>query len=198
MPLRYLFAIMFLMTCSLLFAQLPKEVIDSCYEAPHNHSISYMYRPGNLRHMAPFSASPTNSNVSYMGLPGRYDYKKIKDSEERYQFDANMRHFSIEDNQYFVRDNTWIKLSDAINHSNHSIAEPGNINTPMMVAKITFNKNDYLCISSSLFVNGSLAAVGEYYIVENAFDYEKKIQLYYYFFDREFVDLVRIRDGWDS
>ncbi|HFN0434706.1 TPA: hypothetical protein ACR25I_002304, partial [Legionella pneumophila] len=47
----------------------------------------------------------------------------------------------------------------------------------LKVAKITFNKKDYLCISGSLCVNGSLAAVGEYYIVENAFDYDKKLQL---------------------
>ncbi|HDU8596120.1 TPA: hypothetical protein RG676_003070, partial [Legionella pneumophila] len=66
------------------------------------------------------------------------------------------------------------------------------------VAKITFNKKDYLCISGSLCVNGSLAAVGEYYIVENAFDYDKKLQLYYYFFDKEFVEMVRIRDNWNG
>ncbi|CZG66847.1 TPA: hypothetical protein ACG3NF_001187 [Legionella pneumophila] len=199
MFLKYLIVIMFLMTSSLLFAQLPKEIVVACHEGETpNDSVSYMYLPGNLRILVPISKTPTNSSISYTPLPGSFDYKKIKGSEERYEFDVNMRHFSIEDNQYFVRDNSWIKLSDAINHSNHPIAEPGNINNPMMVAKITFNKKDYLCISGSLCVNGSLAAVGEYYIVENAFDYDKKLQLYYYFFDKEFVEMVRIRDNWDG
>ncbi|HFL3897076.1 TPA: hypothetical protein ACG3J2_002919 [Legionella pneumophila] len=187
------------MTGSLLFAQLPKEVVASCYEEEMpDDRVSYMHLSDNLQLLAPISKMPTNSSVSYMHLPGGYDYQEIKGSKERYEFDVNMRHFSIEDNQYFVRDNDWIKLSDAINHSNHPIAKPGNINNPMMVGMITFNKKDYLCISGSLFVNGSLAAVGEYYIVENAFDYDKKLQLYYYFFDKEFVEMVRIRDNWDS
>jgi hypothetical protein len=195
MRLKYLLAIMLLMTSSLLFAQLPQEVITSCYEGEvPEESVSDMYLSDNFRYLISFSTNPTDSGVSYMDLPGNYDYEKIKDSEERYQFEVNMRNFSIEDHKFFVRDNNWIKLSSAINHSNHSIAKPGNINNPISVAMITFNKKDYLCMSGSLFENGPLAAVGEYYIVENAFDYDKKLQLYYYFFDKEFVEMVRIRD----
>ncbi len=200
MLLKYLFTITFLITSSIAFAQLPKEVIDSCHdgEADNRDSAIYMYLPNDLWRLAPLSITPVKNGVEHIELYGSYDYEEINGSEERYQFDFFMHHFSIEDNQYFVRSDSRTKLSDAINHSNHSIAKPGNINNFMTVAKITFNKKDYLCISGSLFQNGALAAVGEYYIVENAFDYDKKIRLHYYFFDKEFVEMVRIRDNWDG
>lgn len=107
MLLKYPIAIMFLMTSSLLIAQLPKEIVVSCHEGETpNDSVSYMYLPGNLWLLASISKIPTNSSISYISIPGSFDYKKIKGSEERYEFDANVRHFSIEDNQYFVRDNS--------------------------------------------------------------------------------------------
>ncbi|HGH4060807.1 hypothetical protein SC867_09070 [Legionella pneumophila serogroup 2] len=71
------------MTSSLLFAQLPKEIVVSCHEGEtSNDSFSYMYLPGNLRILVPISKTPTNSSISYIPLPGSFDYKKIKGSED--------------------------------------------------------------------------------------------------------------------
>lgn len=200
MLIKYLFTITFLITSSIIFAQLPKEVIDSCHAgaADNSDSFIYMYLPNDLWCLAPRSIIPVKNGVEHRELYGSYDYEEINGSEERYQFGFFMHHFSIEDNQYFVRGDSRTKLSDAINHSNHSIAHPGNINNLMTVGKIAFNKKDYLCISGPLFQNGTFAAVAEYYIVENAFDYDKKIQLHYYFFDKEFVEMAKIRDNWDG
>ncbi|HAT1792268.1 TPA: hypothetical protein JBB31_10430 [Legionella pneumophila subsp. pneumophila] len=200
MLLKYLFTVTILITSSIVFAQLPKEVIDSCHDgvADNRDSVIYMYLPNDLRRLAPRSITPVKNDVEHIELGGSYDYEEINGSEERYQFDFFMHHFSIEDNQYFVRSDSRTKLSDAINHSNHSIAQPGNINNLMTVGKITFNKKEYLCISGPLYQNGTFAAVAEYYIVENAFDYDKKIQLHYYFFDREFVEMALIRDNGDG
>lgn len=200
MLLKYLFTITFLIISSIAFAQLPKEVIDSCHdgEADNSDSVIYMYLPNDLWCVAPLSIIPVKNDVEHRELYGSYDYEEINGSEERYQFDSFMHHFSIEDNKYFVRSGSRTKLSDAINHSNHSIAEPGYINNVMTIAKITFNKKDYLCISGPLSQSGKFAAVSEYYIVENAFDNDKKIQLHYYFFDKEFVEMTRIRDNWDG
>ena len=94
------------------------------------------------------------------------------------------------DNNYLILKSSRINLNTAQNHSVNPSYSPGADIAPTSDwLKITYNDNEYLCISVPLSPSGDGANVSQYYIVENAFNSSKPI-LHYYFFNRDIMPIA--------
>lgn len=159
------------------YAVPPKQVLESCQ-----------------------ALKAVDKNIKFVELNGLFDQTEIDDCDYRYRVKAKGYSFYTTlcgVPQLFVADHREISLSEAINKSLVAEIEPMTLNSISTWYKIDFKNTSYLCIRSAYGENGWAASVSQYYFVENAFDASQPLKLYYYFFDKEFIDQVRAR-GWTN
>jgi hypothetical protein len=157
----------------------PKEIIKSCHQR-----------------------QAVKPEIKLIELDGMFDYKEIQGCgyRQRYTVKTGKYYFYTEgcdDGQYFVAGNRKIKFENSVNKSSVVEIVPRRLTTVASWYKIQFKNKSYICMESALGENGWAAAVSQYYFVENAFDNNSPLQVYFYFFDKKFIDKVRNR-GWTN
>ena len=132
---------------------------------------------------------PRLSSIQLIELEGE-GTTKMNESDCRYQylFNDDGYHYGMEMCQgvfYLVINDKKLRADSAVNRSVNSEIKPGNpLTSSTLWAKIIQKDQSYLCIMAPLTESGQGAGLSQYYIVENAFDPNKKPILYYYFFEK--------------
>ncbi|KTD46924.1 hypothetical protein Lrub_1846 [Legionella rubrilucens] len=153
---------------NLVFADLPPEVIGSCKQH-----------------------KPVNSSVTFINIDPPEglgdDEPKCLNHAESTENSLNYGSIICNDENYLILKGSRINLKTAQNHSVNPSISPGADIAPVATwSKITFDNNDYLCISMPLSPSGTGASVEQYYIVENAYNNSTPI-IHYYFFNQEIM-----------
>lgn len=92
---------------------------------------------------------------------------------------------SCSNDNYLILKGTRYNLNTANNYSVNPAYSPGGaISQQSEWVKIVFNNIEYLCIQDEVSPSGKGADVGQYYIVENAFNASTPV-LNYYLFDQD-------------
>ena len=164
-----LLSTLLIQTC---FAKPPFEVLRSCIdEEPNNSSITIT----------------DIDNGSYSALPE-------KDCEEQFEISYNRDVYGsvmCNDKRYLIIASKKISLETAVNISMNPEIKPGLLYPDdSSWLKIDFNHQSYLCINGPLSQSGTGSAVGQYYIVENAFKKIGMPKVYYYFFNKDIIPIT--------
>lgn len=164
-----LVALLLLPSC---FAQPPFEVLRSCIdEKSYNNQVTINIKDD-----------------------GSYADNHEDNCEERFEvsFDNTMYGFVIcADISYLVVNEHKINLQNAENRSVNPEIKPGMLYpTDTSWSKIDFKNQSYLCLNGPISRSGTGSNIGQYYIIENAFDKNITPIIYYYFFNKEITPIT--------
>lgn len=182
---KLLLSALFSIIVSTGYSEPPKKVIESCREDKAIDStvkFKTLWVMYNIKNEDVKSICPKEQYKDIIGVKThkRFFYQEHCDSKE--YFLANKRRFSLE---------------KSISHSLSPEIEPYGVGYHSQWYLITYKNKKYICMSSGVGENGWAAAATQYYVVENAFDEHLPLKAYFYFFDKEFIDIVRAR-GWTN
>lgn len=175
--LRIILFFSFVLLTFTINAEPPKEVIRTCH-----------------------LGKPTSKKIQFDAVAWEGNYDNIEGCDNNTKVtigDSVFYNQYCDDGQYFVAGNRKKLFSKAINRSNTSLATPHGLGSIADWHLITLNHQAYLCIESAYGENGWAAAVGQYYIAENILSPNRPLNLYFYFFDKKFIEQVRDR-GWTN
>ena len=154
------------------FAQPPFEVLRSCVdEKPYNNKVTIHIKDD-----------------------GSYADNHEKNCEERFEvsFDNKMYGFvRCTDIPYLVVNDQKINLEKAENRSVNPEIKPGMLYpTDTSWSKIDFKNQSYLCLNGPISRSGTGSNIGQYYIIENAFEKNIIPIIYYYFFNKDIIPIT--------
>ena len=165
---KLIFGILYLLFLPNNYSEPPKEVINSCHQD-----------------------KAINSTIKLTELSGLYSYDKEKVSNcsdnpdlDIIGVEINNRSFyqgHCGDKIYFLTGNRKFDLKKSINHSLDISIEPNGVLYISNWYLIQYGNKNYICMASALGPNGWAAAVGQYYVVENGFEENKPLRIYFIF-----------------
>jgi hypothetical protein len=154
------------------FAQPPFEVLRSCVdEKPYNNKVTIHTKED-----------------------GSYTDNHEKNCEEPFEVSFDNKTYGFvrcADIPYLVVNGQTINLEKAENRSVNPEIKPGMLYpTDTSWSKITFKNQSYLCLNGPISRSGTGSNIGQYYIVENAFESNTKPTIYYYFFNKDIIPIT--------
>lgn len=154
------------------FAQPPFEVLRSCVdEKPYNSKVTIHIKDD-----------------------GSYANISEKNCEELFEVSFDNKIYGsvrCADIPYLVVNDQKINLEKAENRSVNPEIKPGILYpTDTSWSKIDFENRSYLCLNGPISRSGTGSNIGQYYIVENAFEINIAPTIYYYFFNKDIIPIT--------
>lgn len=165
----YLLSILLIQSC---FAKPSFEVLRSCIDE-----------------------EPKNSDITITDIDnGSYSATPEKHCEEQFEISFNHEFYGsvmCKNKRYLIIAKQQISLETAENLSTNPEIKPGLLYPDdSSWLKIDFNHESFLCINGPISRSGTGSSVGQYYIVENAFEKTKTPKIYYYFFNKDIIPIT--------
>ncbi len=138
---------------------------------------------------------PKNVNVTITDIDnGSYSAILEKHCVEQFEISFNREYYGsviCNDKRYLIIASQKISLETAENMSINSEIKPGILYPDdSSWLKIDFHHKSYLCINGPISRSGTGSAIGQYYVVENAFEKTVMAKIYYYFFNKDIIPIT--------
>lgn len=133
---------------------------------------------------------PKNSSIVMKDIDnGTYSTQENKGCSNQFEIDFENSLFgsvNCDDINYFIVNGKKININSAINMSVNPSVKPRYIlPDSSQWYKIDLENKSFLCINGPISDTGSPAAIGQYFIIENAFSKKETPIIYYYFFNKD-------------
>lgn len=154
------------------FAKPPFEVMSSCIDE-----------------------EPKNANVIITDIDnGSYATHPEKNCEDQFEITFNHELYGAvvcSDKRYFIIAKQKINLDTAENMSINPEIKPGILYPEdSSWLKVDFNNKSYLCVNGPISRSGTGSSIGQYYIIESAFEKNERPKVYYYFLNKDIVPIT--------